>query len=431
MMKKQLIAIMSIVLLFGCGNPETKVSNQNVLNELEQLAETQDYFKLKKNYEAKNNQLSEAHSLYFSAIISKVFNKPEISNSAINHSLANENFNLNDTLLNKLYRAKLQNHINLYEYGEAASTSTYIQNHFQSLIDSADLEMLQNEIKIWRALSDIPKQQIIKNSDCTFPMYRDKVGLFNVDVSFGDSTKNFLFDTGANFSAIKRSLVEQLGLTLIEADFYVTAATGAQVKSDIAVVDELKMGDIICKNVVCLVLNDEDISFPQIDYYPNGIIGFPVIEAMDEIRISKDNQIFVPQNPVEYSFNNFALDGLMPILACEYEGDTLSFHFDTGATKTSIYPRFYNDYQSEIEKNYEKKSFKAGSAGGEYHFDGYEITDLHLKVADSEAILEKVNLHTENIGGEESNFHGNFGQDYIKQFDEMIISFKYSSLLFK
>ena len=111
------------------------------------------------------------------------------------------------------------NHINLYEYAEAAATSV-IQNYFQSLTDSADLEMLQNEIKIWRALSDTPKQQIIKNSD-TFPMYRDKVGLFNVDLKIGDSTKNFLFDTGANFSAIKRSLVKQLGLTLIEADFYV------------------------------------------------------------------------------------------------------------------------------------------------------------------------------------------------------------------
>lgn len=430
-MKKLLIAIVSIFLLFGCGNPETKVSNQDVLNELGHQVETQDYFKLKRNYEAKSDQLSDTHTLYFGAIISSVFNKAEIANFTIQKLLANDNVKLNDTLLNRLYRAKLENHINLYEYGEAASTSIYIQKHFQSLTDSIDLEMLQNEIKIWEALADSPKQQIIKNSDCTFLVYRDKVGLFNVDVKIGDSTKNLLFDTGANFSVIKRSLVEQLGLTLIEADFYITAATGARVKSDIAVIDELKMGDIICKNVVCLVLNDEDFSFPQTEYYPNGIIGFPVIEAMDEIRISKDNQIFIPQNPVEYTFNNFALDGLMPILACEYEGDTLSFNFDTGATKTSLYPRFYNDYQSEIEKNNEKKSFKAGSAGGEHHFEGYEITDLNLKVADSEAILEKVSLHIDNIGGKESNFHGNFGQDYIKQFDEMIISFKHTSVLFR
>ncbi len=421
---------MSIVLVFGCGNLEKKVTNQIVFNELKQLLESQDYFRLKQNYESKDNQLSDAHSLYFSSIISKVFNKPEISNSAINQ-LANKNYNLNDTLLNKLYRAKLENHINLYEYGEAASTSTYIQNHFQSLTDSSDLEMLQNEINIWNALSDTPKQQIIKNSDCTFPMYRDKVGFFNVDMKIGDSTKNFIFDTGANFSAIKRSLVTQLGLTLIEADFYITAATGAQVKSDIAIADKLKMGDIICKNVVFLVLNDEDFSFPQVDYYPNGVIGFPVIEALDEIRISKDNLIFVPKDPVEYTYNNFALDGLMPILACEYEGDTLSFHFDTGASTTSLYSQFYKDYKEEIENNYELQTFASGSAGGSYTFEGYVLDNIHLKVASSEAILDKVRLHSEDIGGKASNFYGNFGQDYIKQFDEMILSFKYSSVLFR
>jgi hypothetical protein len=59
------------------------------------------------------------------------------------------------------------------------------------------------------------------------------------------------------------------------------------------------------------------------------------------------------------------------------------------------------------------------------------MTTRLLKIVDSEAKLDSVRLHIENTGGEESNFLGNFGQVYIKQFDEMIISFKYSSVLFK
>lgn len=431
MMKKQILALMSIFLLFGCGNTEIKVSNQKIYNELDQLAETQDYFRLKKNFDLNKHQLSDAHSLYFDAIIKKVFNQPEASNMAIEKILSTKDLSLNDTLLNKLYLAKLGNHINLYEYAQAAKTSELIQENYLHLNDSTDVEMLQNEINIWSALKNVPKQQIVRNNDCTFPIYKDKVGLFNVDVKIGDSTKPFLFDTGANFSAVTRSIAEQLGLTLIEANFYVTAATGALVKSDLAIAEELLLGEIICKNVVFLVFDDKDFSFPRFDYYPNGAIGFPVIQALDEMRINKENQIFVPKDPVEYTYNNFALDGLMPIIACEYDGDTLSFHFDTGATHTSLYPRFYKDYQSEIENDYEKISFKTGSGGGDYEFDGYDITDLYLKVADSEAILGSVNLHTQDIGGIESNFYGNFGQDYIKQFDEMILSFKYSSVLFR
>lgn len=430
-MKTYIIPLFMLLLTVSCNQIIKKQSDPQLLKQLKTLSEEQNYFKLKHTFETKKTGLSESHVLYFDAIIKKVFNQPAESNITIERILNNNDLSLDDTLINKLYGAKLGNHINLYEYAEAASTSELIQKNYLSLNDSSNIKMLQNEIKIWNAIKDVPKQQIIKNSDCSIPMFRDKVGLFNVDVKMGDSTVPFLFDTGANFSAIKRSLVGKLGLTLIESDFYVTAATGLKVKSDIAIADELILGEIICRNVVFLVLNDEDLSFPQVDYYPNGAVGFPVIEAFDEIRINKENQIFIPQTPVKYSFDNFALDGLMPILACNYQDDTLSFHFDTGASKTSLFPRFYKDYKSEIENKYEKHNFKASSGGGMVEFTGYEVIDLPLKVADSEAILKSVNLHIKDLGGEESNFHGNFGQDYIKQFDEMILSFKHSSVLFR
>jgi len=402
-----------------------------VLTVLEQYIDTQDFFKLKSSFEENKNELSEIHSLYYASIINNVFNNAEESNADIELLLSKHISSLNDTILNKLYHTKLLNHINLYEYKDAADASDCIQNSFLALNDSSDVEALQNELKIWRALEDVPPQEIMKPSDTSIPMFKDKVGLFNVDVTFGDTTRNLLFDTGANFSVLVRSLAQELGLNIIKADFYVTAATGKKVKSDIAIAEELVLGGITFKYVFFLVIDDEDLSFPQIDYYINGAIGFPVIEAMDEIRVSKENQIFVPLVPTAYTYNNFALNGLMPILAAEYKGDTLRFCFDTGATNTSLYPQFYRDYKEEIEDSYEKTKFKASSGGGTVDFEGYIITGTKLRVADSEAEIDSLRLHTEKIGSDDSKFHGNFGQDYIQQFDEMIISFKYASVLFK
>jgi predicted aspartyl protease len=431
-LKKRTVLILIIATnMFGCGISTSNVSNQQVLNKLEHLIKIEDFFKLKSTYINNIDDLSESHLLYYGAIINNVFNRAEKSNNDIDNLLTNYTTLLSDTMLNKIYHTKLLNHINLYEYEAAAAASEIIQTSYLALNDSSEIEDLQNEVKIWRALNGVPKQEIIKTSDAIIPMYKDKVGLFNVDVLFGTTSENLLFDTGANLSVIIRSLAQELGFDIIEADFYVTAATGIKVKSDIAIANEITLGGIIFKNVFFLVLDDKDLSFPQMDYYINGAIGFPVIEAMDEIRISKDNQIFVPQNPEEYSFNNFALNGLMPIIFAEYEGDTLRFNFDTGATTTSLYPQFYKDYKSKIESNNKKETFTAGSGGGAMEFEGYVINDFNLRVADSSAKLDSVRLHIENIGGEESNFHGNFGQDYIKQFDEMIISFKHSSVLFR
>jgi len=428
---KTLIIVIASAIFFSCGSHSKKTSNEQVFNKLNKLVDAQDYFKLKETFNSTKEKLSNEHTLYFRAIISNVFNNAEDSNVAIKKLINNHQTSLNDTMLNKLYSTRLLNHLNLYEYGEAAKTSEYIQNNFSAHLDSADLEMYRNELNIWRSLSDVPKQQIEKTADATIPMVRDKVGLLNIDVTFGDTTLNLLFDTGANFSAIKRSLVDELGLNLIEADFYVTAATGIKVDSDIAIAEEFTIGDITFNNVVFLILNDKDVSFPHIDYYVNGVIGFPTIEALDEIQVSKDNQIMVPNIPTDYGFNNFALDGLMPIIAGEYQGDTLRFHLDTGATNTSLFPQFYKDYKQEIEQNYQKVTFHSGSAGGMLEFNGYVIPEFNLKIADSYANLDSIRLHIENIGDEESNFHGNFGQDYIKQFDEMILSFKYSSVLFR
>lgn len=430
-MKKFGLIIIIAIGMYGCGITTKKVSDQQAVNELEQLVEVEDYFKLKTAYTKNIDKLSEKHSIYYNAIINNVFNKAEQSNAQIDKLLTKESESLNDTMLNKIYHTKLLNHLNLYEYAKAAEASKFIQSYFSALNDSNDIANLENELKIWTALKDVPRQEIHKTADALIPMTRDKVGLFNIDVSFGDSTKNLLFDTGANFSVLVRSLAKQLGLEILEADFFVTAATGLKVQSDIAVAPELSIGGITFRNVFFLVLDDKDLSFPQLDYYINGAIGFPVIEAMDEIRVRNNNQIFIPKDPVEYSYNNFALNGLLPIIAAKYNGDTLRFNFDTGATRTSLYPKYYNEYKEEIESRYSKETFTSGSGGGFQKFDGYIINDFTLKIGDSEAQLDNVRLHINNIGGEESNFHGNFGQDYIKQFDEMILSFKYASVTFK
>ena len=428
-MKKGTCILILSLLLASCGDSTDENQNLQLVEELQELYEIQDYFRMQRIFEEKKETLSDEYASYYAAILYTVFNKPEAANTEIEKLLGKTNA-LNDTLKNELYQAKLQNHINLYEYGAAAQTSEIIQLNYAQFIDSAELRNLKNEIKIWEALRQTPKQTIEREDNTRIPLTKDKVGLSNIDVAFGASTMTFLFDTGANFSAITRSAAAKLGMEVIEADFFVTAATGAEVNSDIAVASEMKIGNITLKNVVFLVFDDKDLSFPQINYYPNGAIGFPVIEAMDEICISND-QLLVPKTPAEYNFNNFALDGLIPIIACEYEDDTLRFHFDTGATSTSLYRPFFEENQEDIEAKYEKQNLSSASGGGTRKFEGYIIDKMNLCVAYSQANLENVQLHLNDISKEGDNFHGNFGQDYIKQFEDMTISFKHASVLFK
>lgn len=428
---KNLILAFIVLLLFQNGISKEKTSDPLLILKLEMLYEEQNYFKLKALFTSNEEQLTRVHKLYFNALISHVFNKQESSNKFISELLKNNQNELSDTLLHTIYRAKRMNHINLYEYAEAAKASSILIEKYKHLEDTADYSNLKNEHNVWLALSETPKQEIIKSTDTKIIMKRDKVGLMNVETVFNMDTVNFLFDTGANFSVIKRSMVEDMKMQLIKADFYVAGSTGVKVLCDLAIAKEFTMSSITVKNAVFLVLNDEDFSFPEIDYYPNGAIGFPIIEALEELHFDREGNIVVPSIPIQYTYDNLALHGLMPVIAVQYKNDTLNFNFDTGASNTTLYKPFYDKYKTDIDSRYENKDFGAGSAGGIVKYNGYVVDTITFNIANSSAAIDEINLHTELVDEKVNAIYGNFGQDYIKQFDTMVLSFKYSSVLFE
>lgn len=178
------------------------------------------------------------------------------------------------------------------------------------------------------------------------------------------------------------------------------------------------MGNIEIYNPVFLVLPDEALSFPQIDYQIFGILGFPVIEALGEIRITQDGNFIVPEEESTFSGkSNLAMKGLTPLI---YIGDK-HFTFDTGADQSIFYNIFYQENKKFVDDNYKLEKINLGGAGGEKEFVGYIINHT-LNVGDQQVRLENIRLLKEKIK-ENETVYGNIGQDLIQKFDKMIINF--------
>jgi hypothetical protein len=433
-MQKVLHALFIVLVLTACSaksqNVDSKilVSDEKVLAQLLELGDKQNFFELETAFQESKDQLSKDHNLYFAAIIENAFNNPKGSNRII-EELEEMDHALDDSLVLNLYELKIMNHVNQYEYQLAKSTTDKLLSEWSVHLDSIEIAEFKNANKIWSSLSNVRKQEVIRNTDFTIPLTTDIAGLLNIAVDFNQGDTNFIFDTGANFSVIRKSLAKELNMEIIESDFQIDAFTGLKIESDLAVADRLDIGGLTCRNVVFLVLKDDDLTFPG--YSVNGIIGYPVIEAMKEIHITQDNQLFIPKELNTYKKRNFALDGLMPIVAVRHKDEDLIFHFDTGAKSTSLFPTFFESNRKDIEGKYNKQNFSSTSGGGEVEFEGYVLPELKISVADSEKTLKNIELHIHDLGNEENNFHGNLGQDYIKQFDKMIISFEYSAITFK
>ena len=427
-MKKTLL-VPIFLFMVGCADNKKTSEVSEEITSLNQLVSDLDYFSLREEFDNFKNQLPKKDSLYFKAIIISAFNKPKESNKLIEEFLKHSEQGIDDTLTKKLLQTKLINHIYLSEYSKALQTNEILQQKYDRLLDSVALEDLRNTHKIWSSLSNVPKQRAIINKDVTLPIKKDKAGLSTVPVNFGDIPMDFVFDTGANFSVVQKSVAEALGMEIIPANFKVGAATGLEVKSDLAIAKKLELGSITLENVIFLVFEDKDLSFPSIEYEIKGILGFPAIRSLQEIHITKDS-LFIPAKPKDFALYNLAYNEYMPIVKAHYKDDDLRFNFDTGAQETSLYSRFFQKYRHDIESKNKKTNFRTGGAGGHISFEGYKLDTVKLAIGNSNAILNDIQVFPEKIGTADG-LHGNLGQDFIQQFGTMIISFKDASLLFE
>jgi len=381
------------------------------------LIERDNYFKAKEIYDLQKEDVPKTYQLVTEAFLDNAFNKLTESDNKISTLVKPEN-NLPDSLMLKLYQVKVDNAIKLFDYQEAKNSLEFILRNFSTLLTDHQTAEFENSLKIWKALENEPGQKVVIKEANRMKMGRDRAGLNNLEIFNDLDTINFVFDTGANLSTVPESTAKSLGMEIIPADLEVGTITGAKVPAQLAVCPEINLGNIKIHNAVFLVLNDSALSFPQIGYKIYGVLGFPVMEALREIQITRDDWFIVPEEQTRIDQpSNMAMSGLTPLIYI----DGKHYSFDTGADNTQLYYSYYLEHQSEIEKNYEPEKIRFGGAGGGRIFDGYIVSQT-FDILGREVTLTNLHLLKEKVK-ETETVYGNIGQDLIRQFDKMTINF--------
>jgi predicted aspartyl protease len=388
-------------------------------DRLYELIEQKNFFAASEIYPEGKTKLSITQQLFLEAFLNNAFNRLEASNKNIQQLLLATD--VPDSLRARLWEIKADNHIKLYEYKEAKEALHTMLLSYKKYLTAKELEDTENSLVIWTALANEPKQEIDINERIQLKLIKDKVGLKNLKVAGGGDSIDFIFDTGANLSTVTRSSAQQLNMRIIPADIKVGTITGVQVNAQLAICPVLHIGTIEVRNAVFLVMADEGLSYPQIDYQIHGIIGYPIIEAMKEIQISQNDYFVVNNNPTSIDApSNMAMSALTPLIYINKR----HFTFDTGADQTMLYSNYYKEFQKEIEDNYKVETVSFAGAGGRKEFDGFKI-NLDLQVFDKHITLTDITVVKDKIKDrEKETVYGNIGQDLIKKFDRMTINFE-------
>ena len=362
--------------------------------------------------------------LYYQAFLHNFFHDLTTSNQDIALLLDKYEKQLSHNEIGNLLMKKIDNHVKLYQYREAHLTTQFLLHKYRNALSAAEQDDARNSDIIWKGLQDVPPQTTTVASETSINYHRDLAGLINIPVNFADSLYDFVFDTGANLSAITETYARKANLRMLNARFKVRAITGLQVLANLGIADECKIGNITIRNAVFMVFPDSALSFARGLYTIKGIIGFPIIEQLQEIHINK-NTLTVPQTATDRNIRNFGVDELLPVIAVAYNTDTLPFTFDTGAQFTFLYEPFYHDYKTLVDTAGKSFEMQIGGAGGITKSKAYRLPQIPITVAGQPALLKDVAVLTSSTTPKDKLYYGNFGQDTMNQFKEMVINFKF------
>ena len=364
---------------------------------------------------------------YLTSLSDGVFGKFENSKLLITDIIKNNG--IPDSLLKDIYQIKYYDHIFSFEYKDAYDCAKMLLMNFSEYLTEDEKRNFKDEIDMLESMKDAPPQKISKSGELKLKIKKDMAGLWNVPVSFGENSYDFVFDTGADYSVVVESMAKKLNLQVSDKTFEVGTSTDKRVTSKIAIAKLFRIGNITFEYVVLLVMKDEDFTFGP--YKIEGVIGAPIIRALGEIKLTKEKMLIVPELPEISDWHNFAYSGYTPIIQMIYGNDSLEFVFDSGNNSVELFSPFFKKYSGEITAKYKLQKINTGGAGGIIETDGYIIDKINLKTGNSNADLIGVPLLINELSDNHKYFHGNLGQQYIQQFDTLIMNYANMYIEFK
>lgn len=400
-------------------------SSSSIFSDIYSLIGQKDFFSARDIYKEQHLNIAEPYKKVIEAILDNAFNN--LSESNVTIDLINDRYvNLPDTIKLRLDKLQADNYIKLFQYKNAKNSFSKILDRHAKLLSNEELDDIKNSYSIWAALENEKAQRVVIPETNMLPISKDKVGLNNLRISASNNTFDFVFDTGANLSTISKSIADSLHLKFLHSSILVQTITGGEVQAQLAICPVLSLGSIKIENVIFLVVEDDALSFPQIDYHIRGILGFPVITALREIKITNDNFLIIPKTVDDmHTVSNMAFDELTPLMFI----DGMHFSFDTGASASMLYSNFFKKFQKEIETRYTSRKINLGGAGGTKEFDGYVIS-LDSIYSKGDLSIDGVTVLKEKITIDET-VYGNIGQDFIKKFNTVSINFEAMNITFE
>jgi predicted aspartyl protease len=274
-------------------------------------------------------------------------------------------------------------------------------------------------------ISQMPDMAVVARAPSTLHYELSGANL-SVPLAINGKPANFVMDSDANMSAISESEAKRLGMLILNGSVTVVGETGGTTGGGrIAVAKDLVMGNFHFNNVAFFVQGDDHEPFVELPAGKRGIIGIPVILALDTLRWRRDGTLdigFAPQAK-NLARANICFDNEEPVTQVEFQKHKLEFVMDTGAEESELWPPFAKEFASLLSRSGKKDSKTlTGFEGGE-NFDVVTLPEISFMLGGFSDVLRPAPVLTKPTVALSKQYYGRAGMDLLNQAGTATIDF--------
>jgi predicted aspartyl protease len=318
-------------------------------------------------------------------------------------------------------------YIKTYRYNDAIRTYEELLHEFASHMDKVERQSAEDDYHGALLLRNAPPQTIAFDGRIDLPTHRNPVlDSIETNLTVNGVEQPWILDTGANFSTVSASFASKLKVRVSQDVAQTQGITGAENKLHVALLPEMKLGGATIRNVVLLVLDDNNLNVQtgkKTHYQVNAVLGYPVLQALKRITFTKDGHFLAgPDSPSGQGGARLYMNELTPLLECEVENRRILFSFDTGANGTVLSDRYYRDFPDQF-KGLKKKPHEMSGAGGMQKTTAFYLPQVQLVVGQAHPVLHDVPV-VPVLGTDMDRLYGNLGRDLVDPYRSFTIDFE-------
>lgn len=386
----------------------------------------ENYFKALDLYNHYQDSMSDKNRLMARTFLYSYFFQPEKAILTADTLLMRYKSSLNNTLYVVFATLQAENYAYLQDYAKAEAILAELTNPESYYLSDAARESYEALQIQYAALKNNPPLQITRPDHATIlPVMGATRTHLRIPARINQQTKIMMLDTGAARNVITQKEAKALNARIISEPVLISGY-GGRVKGQLAMIDEVVLGDITITNVPFVVIPDND----YITEYADGILGLSLISRLKEIHISApEGKVVFPVQPAHYPIQNnlFIKKGSMFILS-NIATDSLTFFFDSGFNNFFLNQSYYLKERSYIDRVGSKIELETRGVGGTERSYAYEIPFYDLTVGTGEVSLIHVSVLPMSEGLAIANNYGSIGLSAINRFKWIQISFETCSI---